>query len=227
MAEFSIIPEKNVFPLPQNISLEVGALVEPIACAWSALSRSRFQQGWTALVIGAGKFSLDLQPPNLSALTVHPGPVGLSVILCLKAFGASVIVVSEVLRTRATTASQLGASHTVDPKSATIDDDIRSICGGVGPHVVVDCVGLQSTLDLATNTVRSRGTVVNMAFWSAKPAMDAHQFFLRQLTYIGANAYDLATFPVVIDAIATGMYDLASFQMISDPYCDLRENKTT
>lgn len=124
--------------------------------------------------------------------------------LCLQTNGASAIVVSELSEHRAATAVELGATHRVDPRSATIVEDIQRICEVIGPHVVVDCAGVQPTLDLAIKAARGRVTIVNMAFWGKKPDFDPNSLLLKQITYMCCNTYDLHTFPTAIDAIATG-----------------------
>lgn len=54
-SEFMTARARHVHRLPENISLEVGALVEPLAVAWHAVKESRITKGQSALVLGAGK----------------------------------------------------------------------------------------------------------------------------------------------------------------------------
>lgn len=70
MAEYSTISERNMFPLADNMPLEEGALIEPVACTWPAISRVNFQKGWSALVIGAGMY---LEAPVTLLLYSRPG----------------------------------------------------------------------------------------------------------------------------------------------------------
>ena len=71
-AEYVVIPEQNAYPLPDGVSLEEGALVEPLACAvYSVFDSERAPVGGAALVIG-------------------PGPVGLMVSRLASLHGAAV-----------------------------------------------------------------------------------------------------------------------------------------
>jgi threonine dehydrogenase-like Zn-dependent dehydrogenase len=54
MAEYMIAPPGNVHVVPDNMSLEVAALVEPLTVPWRAVKAAKFKQGQTALVLGAG-----------------------------------------------------------------------------------------------------------------------------------------------------------------------------
>jgi threonine dehydrogenase-like Zn-dependent dehydrogenase len=55
MAEYIIAPPGNVHVVPDNMSLEVAALVEPFTVTWRALKAAKFKKGQTALVLGAGR----------------------------------------------------------------------------------------------------------------------------------------------------------------------------
>ena len=75
-----MVPEYCVVPVPDNVSLELAALVEPLAVAWHAVNMSpvkNFKKGQFALILGGG-------------------PIGLSVIQALRAHGDGTIIVSEV-----------------------------------------------------------------------------------------------------------------------------------
>jgi (R,R)-butanediol dehydrogenase / meso-butanediol dehydrogenase / diacetyl reductase len=102
LAEEVVIPASTCHVLPGNVSLELGALVEPLSVAWHAVSNSGIQPQHSALVLGAG-------------------PIGLAVILCLKAKGVRDIAVSEPSKARNTQAQMLGV-HIWNPM---VDDVVK------------------------------------------------------------------------------------------------------
>jgi (R,R)-butanediol dehydrogenase / meso-butanediol dehydrogenase / diacetyl reductase len=75
MVESTTAAASSCYVLPENVSLELGALVEPLAVAWHGIASSGIKAGETALVIGTG-------------------PIGLATVCCLKAMGIRRIVVS-------------------------------------------------------------------------------------------------------------------------------------
>lgn len=89
LCEEVVIPANTCHVLPQNVSLELGALVEPLSVAWHAVSNSGITAMESALVLGAG-------------------PIGLAVILCLRAKGVSKIAVSEPSKARFAQAESFG-----------------------------------------------------------------------------------------------------------------------
>lgn len=89
LCEEVVIPASTCHILPTNVSLELGAMVEPLSVAWHAVSNSGITAKHSALVLGAG-------------------PIGLAVILCLKAKGIQHIIVSEPSQARNDQARMLG-----------------------------------------------------------------------------------------------------------------------
>lgn len=76
MSEYTTCPAEYIKKLPDDMPLEIGALVEPLAVAWHAVSTSPFKDGDSVLVLGGG-------------------PIGLSVILSLLAKGCKNVICAE------------------------------------------------------------------------------------------------------------------------------------
>jgi (R,R)-butanediol dehydrogenase/meso-butanediol dehydrogenase/diacetyl reductase len=89
LCEEIVIPASTCHVLPEGVSLELGAMVEPLSVAWHAVSSSGITPKHSALILGAG-------------------PIGLAVILCLKANGIQSIAVSEPSQTRNNQAKMFG-----------------------------------------------------------------------------------------------------------------------
>lgn len=111
LCESIVIPASTCHKLPGDISLEFGALVEPLSVAWHAVSNSGIQPGQAALVLGAG-------------------PIGLAVILCLKAKGVTKILASEPSEARYSQAAKLGATYTFNPMQVDVPVKVQTLCDG-------------------------------------------------------------------------------------------------
>lgn len=146
MTDAVCVDPQFVFKLPDQIPLNVGALVEPLAVAWHAVDQYPIKEGESAMVMGAG-------------------PIGLGVIQCLKARGAKTIIVVEIAKERQNFAKQFGATHLIDPTKEDVVKRAKEICGGDGPHVALDAAGVPQSVKAAALAVRARGTVVNLAIW--------------------------------------------------------------
>ena len=95
-AEQVLVQESMMMPVPNGLPADVAALTEPMAVAWHAVQRSDIAKKDVAVVIGCG-------------------PIGLAVILCLKAKGVRQVVASDFSAARRDLALRCGADVAVDP----------------------------------------------------------------------------------------------------------------
>ena len=184
MAEYVCVERKAVHVVPENVDLDVAALVEPLAVGWHAVKIGKVEKGMTALILGAG-------------------PIGIAVILCLKAHGVERILVSELSPLRKQHANDAGA-EIVDPSKEDIVARSRELFDGLGPHVVFECAGVQASMDAAVSAVRGAGTIVNIAIFEKELTFPANILNRKSITYVGSNIYTRGEFQEVIDAIANG-----------------------
>ncbi|KAI9836756.1 MAG: hypothetical protein M1837_003244 [Sclerophora amabilis] len=186
LSEHVVIPRASVYHLPDNVKLEIGALVEPIAVAWHAVKISPFKDGDSVLILGGG-------------------PIGLAVIQALKARGAGKIIVSEVAPRRKEFAKEFGAHYVLDPTKDDIVARCREICDGVGPNVAFDAAGVQPGLTQAIHAIRAHGTLVNIAVWAKAASIFPNDLVFREKKYMGVATYQAADFQATIDALASGV----------------------
>ena len=95
-AEQMLVEESLMMPVPNGLSSDVAALTEPMAVAWHAVRRGEVRKRTVAIVIGCG-------------------PIGLAVILLLKAKGVRTVVASDYSPARRALASACGADVVLDP----------------------------------------------------------------------------------------------------------------
>ncbi|KAJ5828494.1 uncharacterized protein N7525_006747 [Penicillium rubens] len=137
---FSIVDSRHAIPLPESIPLDIGALVEPLAVAWHAVSRSPLQRNDTVLVVGAG-------------------PIGLAIIQVLKVKGITSIVAVEVSERRRGFALALGATEVLNPVDVDAVTQIRALTKNAGADVVFECSGAQAGLDTAVAGLREKNVI--------------------------------------------------------------------
>ncbi|KAI1081837.1 GroES-like protein [Whalleya microplaca] len=183
-----------VFKLADSTSLEIGALVEPLAIAWHAVEASQVKPGDDALVIGAG-------------------PIGLGVIQCLKAQGANQVFVAEVATERQNFAKHFGATDIFDPRVDDVVAKCKELTGGRGPQVALDCAGLAATVKSACLSVRARGRVINTAICEKELLFQPNNVIFGEKTYSGVLGYQHKDYQGVINAIGKG--DMKPEKMIT------------
>jgi threonine dehydrogenase-like Zn-dependent dehydrogenase len=149
LSDACVVPADYVLPLPQNIPLDVAALIEPLAVGWHAVTQSPLKKDSNILILGGG-------------------PIGIAVIQALRARGCGQILVSELSASRQKFAKQFGADVILDPRKDDIVQKAHDLTDGLGVDIVFDCAGVAVGLEAACKAVKIRGTVVNVAIVSAK-----------------------------------------------------------
>ncbi|KAF7625057.1 alcohol dehydrogenase [Aspergillus flavus] len=185
LSDHVVVDEERARLLPEEIPLDIGALVEPLTVAWHAVTRSPVATARTALVVGGG-------------------PIGLAVVQVLQAHGVESIVVAEVSAQRRRFAATLGATDVLDPRAEDIEAKVRSLSGDAGADIAFECSGVQAGFDSALKGVRARGTVTVVSLWEEKPVIDAWELVGSEKHIIGSAIFDGDDFKAVIDAIASG-----------------------
>jgi threonine dehydrogenase-like Zn-dependent dehydrogenase len=139
-----------------------------------------------------------------SVLVLGGGPIGLAVILSLKARGVKKIIVSEVAERRKQFARELGAHYVLDPTKDDVPERCRELCEDQGVHKVFDAAGVQAGLDSAIEAVRARGTIVNIAVWEKPCTINVNKLVFKERKYLGIATYVHGDFQEVMDAISNG-----------------------
>ena len=186
LSDFLMVPEDHAHILPDNVSLEIGALVESLAVAWYALSMAPLTKALNILVLGVG-------------------PIGISIILCLRAQGCGTIVVSELSVARSKFARHFGADYVLDPtKEKDYIGRVKELTGGEGQDIVFDCAGVATALESACKCLKVRGTVVNVAIWEKAIPFQPNELVWKEWKYATTLRSNGEDFEEVIEAIAAG-----------------------
>lgn len=143
MAEYVTVPAESLCPLPPEMPLEFGTLVEPMSVALHGAGLVGAGQEDTAVILGAG-------------------PLGLCTLAELKRRGLRQVYVVEINETRAKTAERMGADAVLHPVKENIESRLAQLTGGGAADLVFECAGLPETIQNAGNLVRQGGTVVVM-----------------------------------------------------------------
>jgi threonine dehydrogenase-like Zn-dependent dehydrogenase len=133
------------------------------------------------------------------------GPIGLATIQVLQARGAKVIICAEVAKKRQEFAKDFGAHFVVDPSKEDVVARSLEICGGVnGPDIVFECAGVPASTKAACQSVRSRGTVINVAIFEKEIPFNPTWLTFREATYKSVLGYQKKDYEGVLDALGKG-----------------------
>lgn len=176
------IPKMTVFPLPDAMSYEEGATLEPLAIAVHAVRKAEPTAVDTVLVLGAGM-------------------IGQCVMQVCKAMGVAKVIVSEVGRKRLAVAAVSGADTVIDAMEGNIGERVREATGGNGPEIVFECAGASATFHDAVGLVRDGGRVMLVGIPATPITWDPFDLIRKNLKMIGCLG---GSFPRAIDLIFAG-----------------------
>lgn len=191
-AEYVTAHQSSVFALPDSLSDEQGALVEPLAVAHRALMLAGFNGQDRIAIIGGG--------------TIGQLCLGVAV-----ALGARETLITVKYPQQIELAQQLGATHVVDINTTDTDEAVREWTGGLGADVVIETAGGGRNFDTALRVVREQGRVVLLAVYTEPQQVDLMRVVGSEATIIGSNCYAYSgprtDFDAAIELIASGRVD--------------------
>lgn len=169
-AEYTVFPAKFVHKIPDGLSFEKAALIEPIAVAIHSLRVGKFMTGQSAIVLGAG-------------------PIGLATIEALKAAGASLVIVMQRKSVRQEYALRAGADIVIDPTEVNVAEEVKRLTGGIGADISFETTGAKIGFDTGIESIKYNGTMVVTSIWEKEISINPNTFIFSEKTIVGTIAY--------------------------------------
>jgi len=170
MAEYVVVPSYAVYKLPDSVSDELGALVEPLAVAIHAVRQGNVRPGDTVAIVGSGT-------------------IGLCVLLAARAAGAAEVYVVDKIKRRGEIASAMGATAFINPDDGAPVKQVAGLTGGLGVDISFECVGHPDTPQLALDLARRSGTTVIVGVFEKPSSIHFQSVMFNQKTIVGSPIY--------------------------------------
>jgi len=168
------VPAENLCKLPDNLSLEIGALIEPFAVAYRGVLHAGGVEGKNVMVCGAGT-------------------IGLMVLKVCKMLNAKTITVVDLSDDRLALAKQHGADILINGK-----DDIGAILAENGIRdqidVAIEAVGVSPTVQQTVDYVKTRGQIIWIGNSAPMVSLNMQSVVTRELNIQGSYIYTDADF---------------------------------
>ncbi|GAB2265277.1 hypothetical protein Dimus_000344 [Dionaea muscipula] len=188
LANQVVHPADLCFKLPDNVSLEEGAMCEPLSVGIHACRRAEVGPETRVLVMGAG-------------------PIGLVTVLAARAFGVPRIVIVDVDDYRLSVAKELGADEVVKVSTSLQDlpEEVARIHKVMGTEVDVtfDCAGFTKTMSTALRATRAGGKVCLIGMGHGEMTVPLTPAAAREVDVIGVFRYK-NTWPLCLEFISSG-----------------------
>jgi len=200
LAEYLRVPPEafktgGVCEVPDNLSYEEAALVEPLSCCLHGQEFAQTRVGDIVAVIGAGS-------------------IGLMHVALSKAIGASKVIVSEIDDERLREAANFGADCLINPSKEDLASKISEVTGGHGADVVIVAVGSPATQQQALS-IAAKGGRIN--FFGGLPAgkeivpLNTNLIHYREILVFGTSSQSIYDFRKTLELVSAGVLDVKRF----------------
>ena len=196
--DFVTFPQDMVMVLPEKISAELGAIVEPLAVAVHAVSKAGDVSGRNILITGAGTIG------NLIAQVA-------------KAKGGNVLI-SDVSDFRLAKAKECGIENVVNPKTSDVAETVGGMFGPSRFDVAFEVAGVESALDTTVQLVAKGGTIVAVAVYGERPKIDMSILGDREIILKGTLMYKHQDYRDAIKMISMETVNLFPLVSVRFPF---------
>lgn len=195
-AEYVVIPARairqgNIVELPDHVSFEEGAMIEPFSCVYNAFERCHTQVGDTVLVIGAG-------------------PIGLMHAMLHKAAGAGKVLISDLSAARLAMVREFDADF-IAVSGTNTEAEVMQITQGKGCDVVITAASAPAIQTLSFELAALNGRVL---FFGGLPAgkemvsLNTNIIHYKQITVTGMSGQNLRQYRTSLKMVANGQINL-------------------
>lgn len=191
MAEYVAVESRTLYALPDSVSYEEAALVEPLSIGVHAVAISPIQMGDVVLINGCGT-------------------IGLMTLQAVKASGASRIIMSDLDDSRLDIAASMGATDLINSDSVDVPEQVYKLTGGRGADLAFDTVGLEVTVRNAIYSLRKGGCVVAIGNIGQEIRFPLQYCITRQIRMQGSCASS-GEYDICLSMIASGKIDVSPF----------------
>jgi len=192
LARYYVHAADFCYKLPANLSLEEGALMEPLAVGVHACRRAGVSLGKRVLICGAG-------------------PIGLVNLLTARAMGASEVIITDVVDSRLSVAKEMGATNTYKvgggKTAEEMAEEVEKLFGGHKPDVTIECSGVEASIRFGIFSTRSGGCLVLVGLGKPEINMPIVNAAVREVDIRGIFRY-ANCYPTAIAMVASGKVDV-------------------
>lgn len=184
-AEFVAVPQRILYRLPDKVSYQQAALVEPLSIAFHAVNLTPVQLNDSAVVVGAGM-------------------IGLLVIQTLKTSGVGKIITLDVKPRRLELAKKCGADVCLRSDDPSVTKAIIGLTHSQGADIALDVVGTEQSLATAIASLRKGGTLTLIGNITPAVSFPLQSVVTRQISIKGSCASN-GEYAACLDFIAQGL----------------------
>ncbi len=212
-SHYFAVDAKKVTPLPEDMGLDEGAMIEPLAVAVHAVRRAGDVTGQDICVLGAG-------------------PIGILVAQAAKGMGAKRVMVTDVSTLRLEKAKECGADFCINTKEKDFGEALVECFGPDKADVIYDCAGNNITMGQAIAHARKGSTIILVAVFAGMASVDLAVLNDHELDLNTSMMYRTEDYATAIQLVNEGKVQLKpliskhfAFKDYLDAYKYIDENR--
>lgn len=189
LCDYVVVPADFAYAVPESLSLDAAALIEPVSVAIHACRRGAVGAGQSVFIAGAG-------------------PIGLVTLMAAKAFGATRVFVSDVQPHRLKKAEELGAEAVFDVRDVDVVKEVLTATRGRGVDVAIECAGAEAAFRTCLDVTKRGGVVVLVG-------LGEEETYRVPMVHITAKEIDIRgifryvyTYPLAIELMTAGKFNV-------------------
>ncbi len=187
-AEFVSVPAHILYKIPDMVSFEQAAMVEPVAVAAHAVHVSKIQVGSSAVVVGVGM-------------------IGAFLVKLVQIAGASPIIAVDLDENKLELAKAFGADYTFKSSDIDLQTKISDCTKNRGTDFSFEAVGISETVNICVNSLRKGGTAVLVGNLKPEVTIPLQKIVTTELSLLGSCAIN-GEYEMVLDLLASGKIDV-------------------
>ncbi len=197
--ELFVVTEDRIVPIPENMTLVQGAMIEPAAVGAHSTNRVSSLKGKNVVVTGAGT-------------------IGNLVAQFAQSRGAAKVLITDISDYRLGIARQCGIAGTLNIKTTPFDEGAKAFFGDDGFQVGFEAAGVQSSLDVLLQYVEKGGDIVILGVYSQNPVVNMFYLGEHELNVFGSMMYRHEDYEAAVEMISTGKVITAPLLTNSFPF---------
>ncbi|KAF5603127.1 alcohol dehydrogenase like domain protein [Fusarium subglutinans] len=214
---FWVAPFDFCYKLPQTVSLQEGALIEPLAVSVHIIKQAQLSPGNSIVIMGTG-------------------PIGLLCGAVAKAFGASKIIGVDIVQSKLNFAKELGFTHTYLSQRISAEDNAAAILAnsdlGQGADVVIDASGAEPSIQTTLHVVKAGGVYVQGGMGKADITFPIMAMCQKEVTVKGSFRYGPGDYELAIELVSSGrvpvkklISDVVDFHQAEEAFKKVKEGQ--
>ena len=200
-SEYFAVDAAKITPLPDEMSYDEGAMIEPLAVTVHAVRRAGDVAGKKICVLGCG-------------------PIGILLVQTLKALGAAEVLATDISSYRLELAKDCGADHVVNTRSTDFGKALAEIFGPDKTDLIYDCAGNDITMDQAIQNARKGSTIILVAVYAGLARCDLAKLNDSELTLDTTMMYRHEDYVDAIQLVGEGKIRLAPLMSKHFPFAE-------